>query len=263
MARRLGDDAEYGLNNGEEEHDSLIELSSNGGDGRRGSSGRQGSTSSVDSTAGASATCRWLSILFALALAGVYHLGLEEGKNEVKKEGDVEEFDESKLYHKDDDNEKPWHNQIFEKAKNALAGGAPGPAPTKVGSFTLERLHATREQATGLIAMLEEYYFSKEQTMNMLLNAWIDPWSFEGGMPPSNKIPSGESVPIVTTTQEKYDRSAKLIDTMARALVTDDQTSFLMGGIGSSVMAGHDNCHYDSYQSREYYISYVLLLLCY
>lgn len=72
-----------------------------------------------------------------------------------------------------------------------------------------------------------------------------------------------------------YNRVAKMADTFARALVTgkeiaffcclfvhhdtqlthlllhylslilDDQTTFLMGGIGSSVMAGHDNCHYD------------------
>ena len=29
------------------------------------------------------------------------------------------------------------------------------------------------------------------------------------------------------------------------SLILDDQSTFLMGGIGSSVMAGHDNCHYD------------------
>jgi hypothetical protein len=37
---------------------------------------------------------------------------------------------------------------------------------------------------------------------------------------------------------------------MARALVTDEQKTFLMGGIGSSAMGGHDNCHYDSYQTQ-------------
>jgi hypothetical protein len=37
----------------------------------------------------------------------------------------------------------------------------------------------------------------------------------------------------------------KVVDTMARALVTDGQKTFLIGGIGSSVMCGHDNCHYD------------------
>ena len=37
---------------------------------------------------------------------------------------------------------------------------------------------------------------------------------------------------------------------MARALVTDGQDTFLMGGIGSSVMAGHGNCHHDSYASQ-------------
>ena len=64
MARRIGDeDSEYGLD--DDEHGSLIELGSGGGGGR---GLRRTSTSSVDSS---SATCRWITILFALALAGV------------------------------------------------------------------------------------------------------------------------------------------------------------------------------------------------
>ncbi len=45
-------------------------------------------------------------------------------------------------------------------------------------------------------------------------------------------------------------RVNKIVDTMARALVTDGQKTFLIGGIGSSVMCGHNNCHYDSYGSQ-------------
>ena len=149
MARRLGEDDEYGLED-EDEHGSLIELSS----GRTGS-GRRGSTSSAATGGGgSSATCRWITILFALALAGVYHLGLQEGKNEVKRTSDVEDV-ESK---------EPWHHQIFEGLKGA--GG--GTKNTEAGSFTREHIKNTREQANLIISMLEEYYFSKEQAINML-----------------------------------------------------------------------------------------------
>jgi hypothetical protein len=68
----------------------------------------------------------------------------------------------------------------------------------------------------------------------MLMDPWIGVWDFDA---PENET-------------EIHLRAAKLVDTMARALVTDDQKTFLMGGIGSSVMAGHDNCHYDSYQTQ-------------
>ena len=150
MARRLGEDDEYGLED-EDEHGSLIELSS----GRTGS-GRRGSTSSAATGGGgSSATCRWITILFALALAGVYHLGLQEGKNEVKRTSDVEDV-ESK---------EPWHHQIFEGLKGAGGGTKNKEA---AGSFTREHIKNTREQANLIISMLEEYYFSKEQAINML-----------------------------------------------------------------------------------------------
>ena len=100
------------------------------------------------------------------------------------------------------------------------------------GSFTLQRLQATRTAATNLITLLEEYYNGAEQTKRMLLDAWQSQWNFDN--------PEGTA----------RDRVDKLVDTMARALVTDDQTEFIIGTIGSSVAAGHDNCHYDSYESQ-------------
>lgn len=93
-----------------------------------------------------------------------------------------------------------------------------------------------------IVTMLEEYYFSKEQAVKMLLNPWLDSWDFD------SKVEEGTDVPV--GTEEKSYRADKLVDTMARALVTDDQKTFLVGGIGSSVMAGHDNCHYDAYQNQ-------------
>lgn len=35
-----------------------------------------------------------------------------------------------------------------------------------------------------------------------------------------------------------------------QALVTDEQKEFVIGTIGSSVAAGHDNCNYDSYENQ-------------
>lgn len=35
-----------------------------------------------------------------------------------------------------------------------------------------------------------------------------------------------------------------------QALVTDEQKEFIIGTIGSSVAAGHDNCNYDSYENQ-------------
>lgn len=45
-------------------------------------------------------------------------------------------------------------------------------------------------------------------------------------------------------------RTSKLVTTMARAVLNPHQTKFIIGTIGSSVAAGHDNCHYDSYESQ-------------
>eukprot|EP00986_Skeletonema_menzelii_P005482 scaffold2011_cov142-Skeletonema_menzelii.AAC.5 len=77
-------------------------------------------------------------------------------------------------------------------------------------SFTLEQVQNTRKAALTLITMLQEYYGGKGNT------GMVD----------------------------------KIVDTMARALVTNDQKEFIIGTIGSSVAAGHDNCNYDSYERQ-------------
>ncbi|KAL7527827.1 hypothetical protein ACHAXR_002152, partial [Thalassiosira sp. AJA248-18] len=86
--------------------------------------------------------------------------------------------------------------------------------------------------------MLEEYYSSSKQASAMLMSPWLEKWDFD------------DNSTMIALNPTKRDRADKLVDTMARALVTDDQKTFLMGGIGSSVMAGHDNCRYDSYESQ-------------
>jgi len=100
------------------------------------------------------------------------------------------------------------------------------------GTFTLQRLQDTRKAVKNLINKLEQYYNGKDQSKRMMLDAWLSPWNFDN--------PNGTALK----------RGNKLIDTMARALVTDDQSEFMIGTIGSSVAAGHDNCHYDSYESQ-------------
>jgi len=219
MATRLrggGEDPleydEYGLEH-EDEHITLIELSSGG---RRGASGRAVSESSSPG-GGSSALCRCTTVVFLLALAGVYHMGLQHGKNDVNGEvGGAVDVKER----------VPWREEKV--LVGTTTGGEPAP------SFTVERLRATREEALKVVTMLDEYYSGKDRASRMLIDSWMDPWDFEdpGDVP------------------EKRDRAAKLVDTIARALVTDDQRTFIVGGIGSSVMAGHDNCHHDSYQTQ-------------
>ena len=48
---------------------------------------------------------RWITVLFLLLLAGVYHLGLQEGKNEAAKResDDFEDVEEKR---------EPWHTNI-------------------------------------------------------------------------------------------------------------------------------------------------------
>lgn len=102
------------------------------------------------------------------------------------------------------------------------------------GSFTLERLKATREAAHNLVSMLEQYYGGVDQSKNMMLNSWLLPWEFD---PQTNDT-------------DKVVMKNKIVDTMARALVTNDQKEFIIGTIGSSVAAGHDNCNFDSYERQ-------------
>ena len=100
---------------------------------------------------------------------------------------------------------------------------------TKHGpSFTLERVQSTRHAAQTLIHSLQEYWGGQEQCEKMMLKSWLRGWNFD----------------------VRDSMVTKLVDTMTRALVTDDQHEFIIGTIGSSVAAGHDNCNYDSYEKQ-------------
>ena len=242
MAKKYRDEVnEFGPDDhngdGEEEEDhSLIELSSIERS-RRASSRPLGGLES-SSVFASSRACRWSIVLFLLLLVGVYHLGLEEGKNEVMSESggeDVETKQHSSIIVEAEEGQKPDDVESQDQPTDAEVVATPQTKPA--GLFTLDHLHATRGEATKIVTLLDEYYFGKDQAKRMLMDAWLGEWDFDAPI---------DDAAMETTRV----RAAKLVDTMARALVTDNQKTFLMGGIGSSVMAGHDNCHYDSYQTQ-------------
>jgi len=58
-----------------------------------------------------------------------------------------------------------------------------------------------------------------------------------------------------TYNSQKKDEKSKMFmehmaEVMAQALVADDEDSFIIGAIGSSVSMGHDNCFYDNYENQ-------------
>ena len=94
-------------------------------------------------------------------------------------------------------------------------------APPKTLGFDLD---SQKVKIKDFKRMLVEYYGSNGQ--QILSNAMC-------GEPPLDK------------SKTKYDFLASKI---ARALIHQDQ--FVIGAIGSSVVAGHDNCAYDAYEAQ-------------
>lgn len=95
---------------------------------------------------------------------------------------------------------------------------------TGAKKIDLTHIRAMRTAAQDLIDMLDEYYNGKKQAEKMMLGSWLSPWEFNS--------------------------TNKLVDTMTRAIVTEDQTEFIIGIIGSSVAGGNGNCHYDNYPNQ-------------
>ena len=267
---------------GEEEEDEMMMLELANPSSRRGGAGGLSSLSNgaghraAGAVAGgsnrsSSIRCKFLTGLFMVALVGVYHLGLQEGRNEVVVGGDDGSIDA--VVQKKKGTVVPWHEKVVNAAVDAVSNTLkkqPTTATTttendhsssNIGLFTIEKLKATRDEANKIVTMLDEYYSGKDVATRMLIHSWMDPWDFSTTTTSTNNDNasnnnenddenSNQTTTTTNTDDVKYLRSAKLVDTMARAIVTDEQTSFLMGGIGSSVMAGHDNCHYDSYQTQ-------------
>lgn len=158
-------------------------------------------------------------------------------------------------------------------------------------TFTKKTLHDTRQAATELIDLLNNYYGGENTAKAMLVESWQAHWNLDKGaiLSYNDDIddqnnddnddddtvnnPGGRTLgkkkkgvkkannilndPDNMTPEElsqnhhhKKERTTKLVTTMARAILNPDQTKFTIGTIGSSVAAGHDNCHYDSYESQ-------------
>ena len=150
----MGEEAEYGgLPTDEDDEDIELIDQSGGGPGlpRRSSSSRTRRLSSDYSDGGeasASTTCRVVTVLFLLALAGVYQLGVKEGKVEVRT-GQVAGAGGGAGV------DRP--HKVF--------GGAPEKA---MGAFTPGHLEAMRGECDRLLTSLDEYYFGKDQAEKML-----------------------------------------------------------------------------------------------
>jgi hypothetical protein len=157
----------------------------------------------------------------------VYRLGLREGKHEARGADGAADAAARPNHALGGDADEVQVKGAPKPSGEGAPERAPAPAPA---AFTLARLKAVRTECERLTSLLEGYYTNKEQASAMLLGSWVGAWDFATGAPQQG---------------EARVRADKLVDTMARALVTDDQTKFVIGGIGSSVMAGHDNCHYD------------------
>uniref|UniRef100_A0A7S1AMZ6 Uncharacterized protein n=1 Tax=Noctiluca scintillans TaxID=2966 RepID=A0A7S1AMZ6_NOCSC len=108
----------------------------------------------------------------------------------------------------------------------------PGKTPTlapppSAPQFDLVRVQAVRKVAQELRDTLEAYYGGTTTARRMmLLGGWATPWVNS----------SHDSLMMV-----------KMVDTMARALVDENQDTFIIGALGSSVVLGHGNCNYDNY----------------
>lgn len=243
----MSDHHEYEEVHLHDEHDAedieLVGNRNNGGSRQRRSAPPPTSSSSGG---GGSSTTMWLIILFLIGLVGVYKLGMEEGKAEVQHE--------THNVGKAGGNNQQAPTAAHDETSTAATTAATTTTTTTTSStkppmkFTMSQLTAMRTECHKLIELLDNYYFGKHQATQMLMAPYIDPWNFDNF--DLDEITDNPSPTIISKSDATNLRANKLVDTMLRALVTDSQTSFLMGGIGSSVMAGHDNCHYDSYESQ-------------
>jgi len=107
--------------------------------------------------------------------------------------------------------------------------GAPPPStqvpPSLTYKFTREMLKDSKTKAAGLRDMMTKYYSPHENILD-------DGWAIN---PASGDFAQGRE---------------RLVYIFARALVNNEQDTFRIGAIGSSVAAGHDNCNYDSYEKQ-------------
>eukprot|EP00984_Skeletonema_dohrnii_P031609 scaffold24319_cov139-Skeletonema_dohrnii-CCMP3373.AAC.2 len=219
-----------------------IELVSGGGGGRQ----RRAAPPLSSSGGSNSSATKWIVILFLIVLVGVYKLGMEEGKAEVQHEGfdgggggindNYSEVDVKQTQHENDDNKDVQEEQIKQPETTTTTTTVPPKPPMK---FTMDHLTKMRTECNNLINTLNDYYYGEDKAIAMLMNSHIAPWDFNEVE--LDHVDSSDESTFVNNYPPRKLRAVKLVNTMLRALVSDSQRTFLMGGIGSSVMAGHDN----------------------
>ncbi|KAL7534350.1 hypothetical protein ACHAXR_005816 [Thalassiosira sp. AJA248-18] len=185
-----------------------------------------------------------LLVVGVLLVFATYGFGLDEGVRE-------QERDNSKNYdaefswkswrvfggggggvEKNDDTTDAFSTNANTNAVNHKGPGDKLPTEAIHQTFTRETLAATRSRAMQLVFTLREYYGGPKEGKVI-----IDPDNM-----------SQEE--LEHHHHRKRQRTTKLISTMARAILNPHQNKFTIGTIGSSVAAGHDNCHYDAYESQ-------------
>jgi hypothetical protein len=212
-----------------------IELVSGGGDGRH-----RRSTPPPSSSSSSSSPTKWIIILFLIVLVGVYKLGMEEGKAEVQHEGGDVEMKKNQQQQQHENNQAAAQEEQIKIPDTTTTTTTTTTSPTKPPmKFTMDQLNFMRTECHKLINLLDNYYFGKDKAIAMLMNSYVGPWNFDEVSIDNHEESTSET--MIGTSSPRKLRATKLVNTMLRALVTDSQETFLMGGIGSSVMAGHDN----------------------
>ena len=128
-----------------------------------------------------------------------------------------------------------------EQKKSSLFRASSKP---KSSTLSVDQIRAAKMEGKNLIKMLDDYYsvYTKNKdgsadaingqggAHNMLMGdgGWFRGWNFD------------------KMDTDNGSKESKLIDTMARAIVNSEQKKFIVGLMGSSVAAGHDNCRYDN-----------------
>lgn len=125
---------------------------------------------------------------------------------------------------------------------------APGPAADGAGSPCVIEIdptgHAEGRHETVALLEFDRQAFSDEvaKTKQMLEEYYED----DSGTPAGHTLL--QSLAIKPGDEQWQEGLDFMAEKMARALVWGD--AFIVGAMGSSVTAGHDNCNYDSYERQ-------------
>eukprot|EP00804_Cyclotella_cryptica_P011795 CCRYP_011369-RB/>CCRYP_011369-RB protein AED:0.32 eAED:0.32 QI:174/1/1/1/0.83/0.71/7/1198/743 len=206
----------------------------------------------------------------ALCFYGVYTLGVDEGvREENHAVGSAARFGGGSESSDSDQSKQPRDPNAHYLSLQ--------------GALTPELMKSTRKASENLIRLLQNYHGGEEKAKDMLMRSWQAGWELDvalfldrkdvnddddddnngdGNNRKLGKKKKNKNVKVLNDPQHmsedqkkrhhqsKRERVTKLISTMATALLNPNQSNFMIGTIGSSVAAGHDNCHYDCYEAQ-------------